>query len=690
MKKNGSVAAVTATPKAGLKYEEYRYKETRELVQLVKEAAELIAAKGEAAFKELSAPGSRWCQGENYVFVLDTAGNMLVHPDPELQGKNQLSLLDINGKPIIRGLIAAATALPDKPDGWYHYQWPVPEGLLPRWKSSYVRLVKAPSGKSYVVGSGVYNDRMEREFVVDMVNKAVAEIEQHGDKAFDLLRDPTGPYIVKDTYVYVMDMKGLEMVNPAFPYLEGLNLLDMKDAQGKLLNQEMIRMVQAQGAGWLDYMWPKPGESVSTQKTAYVSKANLGGKTVIVGCGVYLADAPRAVSATPKMTAAELVALVREAAALLEKEGEKAFPEFKKQGSKWLHDDVYFFIWTMDGVRALHPEIHPHKPEVEGKDARDAKDAIGKPYGKLFLETASTPEGEGWIHCMWPKPFDVFPTWKSCFLKRVTFPSGKQYLAGSGIYDMQMDKALIEDVVNRAAALVENRGKEAFALLRDKKGPFYFMDTYVFVASPEGIEWVNAAQPSLEGKNLMDLRDLQGKTVVKDEIAAAMRDGNAWLESYWFKPGDNLPALKKTFVRKVQYGNETYVVGSGYYVTDEEQTLGKVRKLTWDNIGKEQLSNRTSRQLILGEKATLAQFTVKRGAQIGRHSHANEEYVMMVSGALKFSFDGQEVVVNAGEILVIPPSVPHSIDVLENAVFVDFFAPAREDWLRGEDLYLRR
>ena len=64
----------------------------------------------------------------------------------------------------------------------------------------------------------------------------------------------------------------------------------------------------------------------------------------------------------------------------------------------------------------------------------------------------------------------------------------------------------------------------------------------------------------------MDLTDLRGKTVVKDEIATALEEGSAWLECYWFKPGDNTPALKKTFVRKVRSGTDTFIVGSGIYV----------------------------------------------------------------------------------------------------------------------------
>lgn len=540
---------------------EYEDKETRNLVALVDDAAALVGDKGEAAFEEFRVPGSRWRQGESYIFVLDLQDNMLVHPDPSMEGQNEIDLKDVNGKPVIRGLLEAVTTSPNKMDGWYHYQWPVPDGLLPRWKSSYAKLVKAPSGKSYVVASGVYNDRMEKPFVVDMVKNAVHEIEKNGEAAFQTFRDPTGPFLAKDAYIFVMKMDGLMLVHPAFPNLEGKNLLDVKDTQGKPLIREIIKVAQTSGSGWVDYMWPKPGESISTQKSTYVSTARLGDQTVIVGCGVYLADAPKAPPAESKMTAPQVMSLVNEAAALLQAEGEKAYPEFRKKPSKWFHDDVYLFVWSMDGIRTFHAA----NPEGEGQDVSDLKDILGRPIGKMFLEVASSQSGEGWVHYMYPEPGNMFPTWKSTFLKRVTFPSGKEYLVGCGIYNMQMDQGFIEDVVNRASSLIEKEGKNAFEQLRDKRGPFVFMDTYVFVTRDDGMELVNPGQPSLEGKNLIDVKDVNGDQLVRNYIAAAEKEGSAWVDYHWYKPGQNEPAKKHTYVQKVQSEGNTYIVGSGFY-----------------------------------------------------------------------------------------------------------------------------
>jgi len=539
----------------------YEQKETRDLVSLVNDASELVRTKGEAAFADFAVSGSRWREGESYIFVLDREGNMVVHPDTAMVGRNQMDLKDINGRPIIHGLVAAVTTYPGKSTGWYHYEYPVPGGLLPRWKSSYVSLAEAPSGKSYVVGSGMYNDRMERAFVVDAVTDAVRQIEKNGRAAFSLFHDPSGPYFAKDAYIFVIDPTGVDLVNPGFPNLEGRNILDVKDTHGKQLVREMLQVAQTSGTGWVDYMWPKPGDSVSTQKSAYVSKAKIGNDWVLVGCGVYLADAPREAPSGEKMTASELMALVRKGATVLEQQGEAAYPAFREKGSKWFHGETYFFVWKMDGTRVFHAA----NPAGEGRNEMAIKDVLGRPFGRMIYETGTSPSGEGWLHYMYPEPGEIFPTWKSSFVKRVTYPSGEQHILGCGIYNMQMNEAFVQDVVNRATALIEAHGEEAFSQLRDKTGPFVFMDTYVFVQAPDGTELVNAAQPSLEGKNLIDVRDVNGKPVIQETIATAMNNGSGWVEYYWYRPGTNEPAQKRTFVRKVQSGEKTYVVGSGFY-----------------------------------------------------------------------------------------------------------------------------
>jgi unsaturated pyranuronate lyase len=122
----------------------------------------------------------------------------------------------------------------------------------------------------------------------------------------------------------------------------------------------------------------------------------------------------------------------------------------------------------------------------------------------------------------------------------------------------------------------------------------------------------------------------------------------------------------------------------------KEATLSTLEKLSWKTMEIEQLNDKLSRQMISGEKATISQLLMKKGAAVPRHSHMNEQYSWIISGALKFVFDDREILVGAGEVLLIPANVPHSAVALEDTVDVDIFAPRREDWIRKEDSYLRK
>src|ERR1700733_1695071 len=120
-----------------------------------------------------------------------------------------------------------------------------------------------------------------------------------------------------------------------------------------------------------------------------------------------------------------------------------------------------------------------------------------------------------------------------------------------------------------------------------------------------------------------------------------------------------------------------------------EATLSAPEKSSWNSMEIEKLNDKLSRQMISGENATVSQLLLKKGAVVPRHSHVNEQYSWVISGALNFVFDDREILAAAGEVLLIPAHVPHSVVAIEDTVDIDFFAPRREDWIRKEDSYLR-
>jgi quercetin dioxygenase-like cupin family protein len=110
----------------------------------------------------------------------------------------------------------------------------------------------------------------------------------------------------------------------------------------------------------------------------------------------------------------------------------------------------------------------------------------------------------------------------------------------------------------------------------------------------------------------------------------------------------------------------------------------------WDKIEREQMNPEFARQVIHGDQMTVARVYLKKGSTVPRHSHVNEQIMLLLEGKLKFVFDDHEVIVEPGQNLQIPGHEPHGVETLEDSIALDLFSPVREDWIRGDDAYLRK
>jgi signal transduction histidine kinase len=129
---------------------------------------------------------------------------------------------------------------------------------------------------------------MEKNFIVETVNAAVNLIKEEGKVAFNKFRTKSGDFYFYDTYVFVINEKGHDYVNPAFPNLEGRNVYDLRDEEGKYFIREFIQAVKTKGSGWVDYIWARPGETTLVKKTAFVKGLTFNGDFLVVGSGVYI------------------------------------------------------------------------------------------------------------------------------------------------------------------------------------------------------------------------------------------------------------------------------------------------------------------------------------------------------------------------------------------------------------------
>jgi quercetin dioxygenase-like cupin family protein len=115
----------------------------------------------------------------------------------------------------------------------------------------------------------------------------------------------------------------------------------------------------------------------------------------------------------------------------------------------------------------------------------------------------------------------------------------------------------------------------------------------------------------------------------------------------------------------------------------------ELKYIPWNAVELEDLNPLLQRQFVVGQEMMLARVLLKKGCVVPEHSHHNEQITYVLEGALKFWIDGKVIVVNSGEVLTIPPHMPHKAEALTDTVDLDVFSPPRADWINKSDKDLR-
>jgi len=122
------------------------------------------------------------------------------------------------------------------------------------------------------------------ENAIEMVKRAVQFLKQQGsDSALAEFSRPAPAFKQRDLYINVIDLDGNTLAHGENPKLIGRNLIDLKDADGKLFIKQFVDTAKRSGKGWIDYRWPNPVTGVLEEKTTYVEKID----DFIIGCGIY-------------------------------------------------------------------------------------------------------------------------------------------------------------------------------------------------------------------------------------------------------------------------------------------------------------------------------------------------------------------------------------------------------------------
>jgi signal transduction histidine kinase len=119
-----------------------------------------------------------------------------------------------------------------------------------------------------------------------MVEKAIAHIKKVGrEKAFADFSSKQPPWVDRDLYVVVYDMKGKVLAHGSNEKMIGKDVIELRDNDGKYFVKERVEMMSKgpDAKGWQDYKFMNPVSRQIEPKQMYLRRF----EDVIVGCGIY-------------------------------------------------------------------------------------------------------------------------------------------------------------------------------------------------------------------------------------------------------------------------------------------------------------------------------------------------------------------------------------------------------------------
>ncbi len=155
------------------------------------------------------------------------------------------------------------------------------------------------------------------------------------------------------------------------------------------------------------------------------------------------------------------------------------------------------------------------------------------------------------------------------------------------------------------------------------------------------------------------------------------------------KTSSHKTAVATKAAKKTKTARQSNKVALKATVMKGKPPKAELRHVAWKSIAVEPLNPLLGLHFVVGQNIMLARVLLKKGCIVPEHSHPNEQITFVVEGALKFWIDGEDLVVNAGEVLTIPPNMPHKAEALEDTVDFDVFNPPRADWMNKTNSYLR-
>ncbi len=319
------------------------------------------------------------------------------------------------------------------------------------------------------------------------------------------------------------------VLHPINSTLEGMDQVNLKDADGNFFVREFVKLIETQKEGFVSYKWLNPTSRKIEDKLTYVFY--FAPFDWIIGTGVYAAEVTR----QTQKQALEYVRSLR------------------------YGENEYFYISDYNSVLISHPSL-------QGRDMSKVTDPEGILIVPPMVQIARE-YGQGFHSYSWEKLQGTGQLYrKLTFSKHIP---DWEWIIGTGLY---LDSVVLE-VETKKRDLVKNLRK----LLTTTK----IADTgYIYIFDSQGNMIVHP-NSNIEGKNFATLENPGKKSFILDDLIEAYRSGGKVLYYAWDKPSDKGNYIYDK-VSWIDYNDDfDWYICSSAYIAEINSTANKLKQYIW-------------------------------------------------------------------------------------------------------------
>ncbi len=253
-----------------------------------------------------------------------------------------------------------------------------------------------------------------------------------------------------------------------------------------------------------------------------------------------------------------LLKTVQKGAEIFQNEGLDALKAYEK--TQRFHD-IYFYIYRKSDELCIY---HGEDSTKINLMVKDQIDFLGKPIQNLISEALSDTinNPDAWVHFNWPRPDNIFPTWKTACHRKVVLKDGSEGFIGAGMYGYISEKEFIKISVKKACSLMASEGDSSLEYIQSPQSPFMFFDCFIFVYDFNGNSIIDPSYKKNSKINLLLFRDVTNHFPFRS-IAEQLKVSDETWNMLQFTSPESMNIRKKViYCRKTKLGNKEVIVGS--------------------------------------------------------------------------------------------------------------------------------